>query len=100
MSECARRSDLREDPPRAGSRLAGERGQTPIGPHLSEKLLDRQTGAVVYEAEWDVFDSETRVLYENRIQPLQLGRDYTLWLSFNKPMRWRIDGARCRHCRP
>jgi hypothetical protein len=56
------------------------------------RFLDRQTGAVVYEAEWDVFDSETRVLYENRIQPLQLGRDYTLWLSFNKPMRWRIDG--------
>jgi hypothetical protein len=56
------------------------------------RFIDRQTGAVVYEAEWDVVDGTSRSLYQNQIQPLQLDRDYTFWLSFNKPMRWRVDG--------
>ncbi|NIP17234.1 MAG: hypothetical protein GWM87_03050, partial [Xanthomonadales bacterium] len=56
------------------------------------RFIDRATGAVVYEAEWDVVDAQTRVLHENAIQPLQLDRDYTFWAAFNKPMRWRVDG--------
>jgi hypothetical protein len=56
------------------------------------RFIDQQTGAVVYEAEWDVADESSRVLYENQIQPLQLGRDYRFWLAFNKPMRWRENG--------
>ncbi len=56
------------------------------------RILDKDTGAVVYEAEWDTVDEQTRSLYSRQLQPLQIERRYTLWLSFNKPMRWREDG--------
>ena len=59
----------------------------------SLQLMDTETGAVVYEAEWDVVDHQTRKLYENQLQPLQISHSYDLWISFNKPMRWREDGA-------
>ena len=56
------------------------------------RVIDTENLAVVFEAEWDVEDSETRSLFTNQLQPLQLGHTYDLWLSFNKPMRWRADG--------
>jgi hypothetical protein len=55
------------------------------------RLLDTETGALIFEAEWDIIDSQTRSLYTNTIQPLQINHSYDLWLSFNKPMRWRED---------
>ena len=56
------------------------------------RLIDNQTGAVVFEAEWDTVDSQTRSLYRKQLQPLQLNHRYDAWLSFDKPMRWRVDG--------
>ncbi len=56
------------------------------------KLIDQVSGAVVFEAEWDTVDSQSRALYRNQIQPLQLNHPYEAWLSFNKPMRWRENG--------
>lgn len=56
------------------------------------RVIDTDSLAVVFEAEWDLENDETRLLYTNRIQPLQLDHSYELWLSFNKPMRWREDG--------
>ncbi len=56
------------------------------------RLIDEVTGAVVHEAEWDVTDPDNRTLFENTVQALQPGRQYRLWLAFNKPMRWREDG--------
>jgi len=58
----------------------------------SLRILDAQTGAVIYEAAWDIVDQQTRELYVNQLQPLQIGRSYDFWLSFNKPMRWREAG--------
>ena len=57
------------------------------------RILDPVTGAVIYEAEWDTVDNQTRSLFSQQLQALQLERSYTLWLSFNKPMRWRDDGV-------
>jgi hypothetical protein len=57
------------------------------------RFVDQQTQAVVFEAEWDIVDDLSRTLYSKQIQPLQLGRDYTLWLAYSKPMRWRVNGA-------
>jgi hypothetical protein len=57
----------------------------------SMRLVDTQSGAVVYEAEWDVVDDQTRSLYTNQLQALEISRSYDFWLSFNKPMRWRDD---------
>jgi len=56
------------------------------------RFTDEQTGAVIFEAEWDVSSDITRELYTFQAQPLQLGRFYSLWLAFDKPMRWREDG--------
>jgi len=58
----------------------------------SLRLIDTETGAVVYQAEWDVVDNQTRDLYVKQLQPLQINNSYDLWLSFNKPMRWRESG--------
>lgn len=56
------------------------------------RMIDNQTGAVVFEAEWDTVDNQTRSLYRKQLQPLQLNHRYDAWLSFDKPMRWRVDG--------
>jgi hypothetical protein len=56
------------------------------------RLIDDVSGAVVIEAEWDVSGETTRELYTFQSQPLQLDRNYTFWLAFDKPMRWREDG--------
>ena len=58
----------------------------------SLRLLDTETGAVVYESEWDVVDSQTRSRYTRQLRALQINHSYDLWLSFNKPMRWRENG--------
>ena len=56
------------------------------------RFTDQQTGAVVFEAEWDVTSDTSRELYTFQAQPLQLERDYSVWLAFDKPMRWRDEG--------
>ena len=56
------------------------------------RLVDKATGAVVFEAAWDTLDALTRQLHTFQAQPVQLGRDYSAWLAWDKPMRWRIDG--------
>ncbi len=58
----------------------------------SARIIDTESGAVVYEADWDIVDTQTRKLFVNQLQPLQIGRDYELWLAFDKPMRWRENG--------
>ena len=58
----------------------------------SVRIIDPDTLAVVFEAEWDIQDPQTRSLYSKQFQPLQIARSYDLWVSFNKPMRWRVDG--------
>ncbi len=57
------------------------------------KLIDQQTQAVIFEAEWDTVSETERVLYSKQLQPMQLGRNYTFWMAFDKPMRWRSNGA-------
>ena len=57
------------------------------------RFIDVETQAVVFEAEWDLGDERNRTLYSNQLQPLQLDRDYLLWIGYNKPMRWREHGA-------
>ena len=56
------------------------------------RFTDQHTGAVVFEAEWDVTSDTSRELYKFQAQPLQLERDYSLWMAFVKPMRWRENG--------
>jgi len=59
---------------------------------VAVRFVDDVTGAVVMESEWDVSGETSRERYSFQTQPLQLDRDYTFWLAFDKPMRWREDG--------
>jgi hypothetical protein len=56
------------------------------------RMIDTDTGAMVFEAEWDTVDNQSRALYSKQLQPLQLDHRYDAWLSFDKPMRWRENG--------
>jgi hypothetical protein len=56
------------------------------------RVVDEVTGAIVSETEWDVSGTTTREQYSFQAQPLQLDREYQLWLAFDKPMRWRENG--------
>lgn len=56
------------------------------------RIVDTETGAMVFEAEWDTSDNQTRTLYSNQLQALQLDHRYDAWVSFDKPMRWRENG--------
>ena len=56
------------------------------------RLIDLATGSTVQQSGWDARTQESRQLFNQAVQPLQLGRSYRLWLGFNKPMRWREDG--------
>jgi hypothetical protein len=56
------------------------------------RFVDDVTGAVVMESEWDVSSETARQLWSFQAQPLQFDRNYTFWLAYDKPMRWRIDG--------
>ncbi|MDX1571625.1 MAG: M14 family zinc carboxypeptidase, partial [Xanthomonadales bacterium] len=57
------------------------------------RFTDIETGAVVYDAEWLVVDSTSRTLHVDQLQPLETGRRYEAWVAFDKPMRWRENGA-------
>jgi hypothetical protein len=59
---------------------------------VAARFIDQLTGAVVFEGEWDVTSETERTLYSFQAQALQLDRDYTLWLAYDKPMRWRENG--------
>jgi hypothetical protein len=56
------------------------------------RITDSSTGATVFEAEWDAVSATERQLHQLQVQPLQLGRDYRVWIAWDKPMRWRENG--------
>jgi murein tripeptide amidase MpaA len=56
------------------------------------RFVDKATGAVVFEAEWDRVDDRNRQLHRWQPRPLQTGREYAAWVAWDKPMRWREDG--------
>lgn len=59
---------------------------------VAARFIDKITGATVFEGEWDVNGETGRNRYSFQVQALQLDREYTLWLAYDKPMRWRENG--------
>ncbi len=55
----------------------------------SLRLVDKATGATVFESAWDMVNATERVQHQFQAQPIQLGRNYTARIAFDKPMRWR-----------
>ena len=56
------------------------------------RLIDKATDAIVFEAEWDTLDANSRQMHTFQAQAVQLGREYSAWIAWDKPMRWRSDG--------
>jgi hypothetical protein len=59
----------------------------------SFQLVDKTTNATVFAAEWDTLDEHNRRMHTFQAQPVQLGREYSAWVAWDKPMRWRTDGT-------
>ena len=57
------------------------------------RFIDQASGAVVFDAEWDVTGPNQRSLHRHAIQPLQLDHQYVLWIAWDKPMRWRDEAG-------
>jgi hypothetical protein len=55
------------------------------------RITDKQSGAVVFNAEWDFSAAGSRQLNTQVYQALRLDHDYQGWIAFNKPMRWRVN---------
>lgn len=55
----------------------------------SMQLIDEDSGAAIAIAQWEVSGDTSRELFHHQISPIELGHPYRLWISFNKPMRWR-----------
>lgn len=56
------------------------------------ELRERDSGTVVYAAEWQKSGTAQRQLVVSTRAALRTGIDYRLWIAFNKPMRAR-DGS-------
>lgn len=57
------------------------------------QIRDRDSDQVVYEAAWQQTSAVARTLATSTNSALVPGRNYRLWVAFNKPMRIRDDAG-------
>ncbi|MGD8976075.1 MAG: M14 family zinc carboxypeptidase [Gammaproteobacteria bacterium] len=72
--------------------LAGLYRQADLPRVQAVEIRDAASGALRYSASW-VPDATGRRLQVTTDRALVPGREYRLWLAFNRPMRWRNDGG-------
>jgi hypothetical protein len=60
---------------------------------LAAQIRDRDSDQVVYEAAWQQTSAVARTLATSTNAALVPGRNYRLWVAFNKPMRIRDDAG-------
>ncbi len=60
-------------------------------------VVDKNTRAVIYDANWDIQSDEARTLYSNQVDKLLSGGEYSLIVGFDKPMRMRNDDNEVVH---
>jgi len=61
---------------------------------IAAQIRDMQANAVVYDASWQMSGATTRAMTTGTSEALVPGRNYRLWVAFNKPMRVRdMNGA-------
>ena len=73
--------------------LAGVYRQTDLPRLQAVEIRDSETGELRLSAQWSTTVGATRTLSRDTNLGLVPGRDYELWLAFNKPMRWRNDAG-------
>ena len=57
------------------------------------RVLEKNSGIVVYNASWDIQLDGSRQLYENVVEQTQPAEQYTVIVSFDKPMRYRNENG-------
>jgi hypothetical protein len=53
------------------------------------RIMHINSRAIVYDAQWDIQSDGSRLLIENSFDTILTGEDYSLIISFDKPMRIR-----------
>ena len=56
------------------------------------RVFDDATQSLVFESAWDTVSETARTQHTFQPQALQLGRQYTAEITYDKPMRWRSNG--------
>jgi hypothetical protein len=73
--------------------LAGVYRQTDLPRLQAVEIRDSETAELRLSAQWSTTAGSTRTLNRDTNLGLVPGRDYELWLAFNKPMRWRNEAG-------
>jgi hypothetical protein len=60
---------------------------------IAAQIRDRDSGEIVYDAAWQPVSATARERATATNQALVPGRNYRLWVAFNKPMRVRDAGG-------
>ncbi|HHL31654.1 MAG TPA: hypothetical protein ENJ41_03645, partial [Oceanospirillales bacterium] len=55
------------------------------------QVVEKETDILAYDAHWDIQAGGSRVLFENEVENLIPGKQYSLLVSFDKPMRVRNE---------
>jgi hypothetical protein len=55
------------------------------------EIFDGDTLAMA--ARWDYQGNNTRSLFQQQVQRLEVGKSYDVWINFDKPMRWRDEAG-------
>jgi len=58
------------------------------------RIIDTQYNTIVFDAEWDIQDNETRALYSHYFDEIVAGKQYSLVIRFDKPMRYRDESGK------
>lgn len=67
-------------------------------PHIMQiQIFQKDSGAVVYDAKWQATSSTSRSWQALTNIPLEVSTPYQVKLSFNKTMRWRINGETAQY---
>ncbi len=61
------------------------------------RVVEKDSQNIVYDASWDVQADGTRLLFENDIENMLEGVDYSLIVTFDKPMRVRDENNQVVH---
>lgn len=57
------------------------------------EIFDDSNEALIMAARWEPGMNGQRQLFTEQVQALEPGKQYTVWINFNKPMRWRNEAG-------
>lgn len=61
------------------------------------RIVEKDSGNIIYDANWDIQEDGTRLLFQDIIQNILANIEYSLLISFDKPMRTRDGNGEIIH---